>query len=799
MFRTNLLIAWRHLMANKIYSITNIGGLAIGLSAFIMVLLYETHLSNYDAWDSGFKNVYMIRLHEHAKDKYSEEFSPFLVPLVQAQCPEVEASTRVTGSGNSDLLRVGDKKLYQDNIVNVDSTFFKVYPLRLKAGDVRTALNGPYNMVISTEVAEKFFGSKNPIGQVIRFDESRDYVVTGVLEPLNGPTNIPISVLKRIHVPGWAGWGNLAYQNFVKLKPGTNLQQLSDKLTRIYFNATYDDMKQWYGWPNNKDEYLKRPGHDAMEVTNIAHLSLEHAKQQLFELSLLCAVILIVACINFTNQSIANADSRAKEIGVRKVLGGLRGSLTRQFLTETFLQCLAALLVSLILVELLLPAFNKLTDQHISLLAYCTHADFLGKILLTLLGVVLLAGLYPAFYLSAFKPALVLKGIFDRGTGGMLLRKLLLSLQFICSIAFVIALVIISRQTAYMQHYDLGFTPDDVIYIRMKENTTPRNFEYVQQQLRSIPHVQQVGFTDYAPFINNTGNYNVFAFRNTEKDIRQICITRNYFASLGAKIIEGRDFAVDRPDSTQSIIVNEALVKAYNIPEPVVGQYLRDTYTDPHAPAPVQAREYQIVGVVKDFMLEGFDTPIEPVAFMNKPSSTVTVLVKTDPHYNNETIRKITELWKNIEPAHPIVLANISTDLEKATATTTRLQKVVYLFAGVTILIALIGLLALVAYNLKRRMKEIGIRKVVGASLRDVLQMLNKEFLLLLAIANAVAWVIAYLFMTNFLKNFAYRISMPYLVFPVITVCSVVLTICIVSARVWKAIRTTPAEVLKYE
>lgn len=800
MFRTNLKIAWRQLAANKLYSATNIGGLAIGISAFIMMLLYQTHLASYDSWDPAFNKVYELRLHESAQNRLNENLSPLLIPLLQAQCPEIEVSTRVRSNSDGELLRVGETRLYQHDIVSVDSTFFRVFPLHLKVGNIKTALDGPHNMVITEEVAKKFFGNENPMGKTIRFDEEQDYVVTGILAAPDGPTNIPIGVLTRIKLPDWAGWGNFAYNCFVRLKPGTDLAKFEDKMTRVYFNAAYDIMKKWYKWPMDKNDYLKKPGHDALSVLKVPALSLEHAQKQLFILSLLSAVILIVACMNFTNQSIANADSRAKEIGVRKALGALKGSLTRQFLFETLLQCVFAMLLSFIIVELLLPAFNTLSQQEISLLFYCRQWQFIGKILLTMALVSLLAGMYPAFYLSAFKPVLVLKGIFDRGTGGMLLRKSLLSLQFVFSITFIITLVIISKQTSYMQRFDPGFEPDDVTYLEMKEEKTRKSFEYVQQQILNVPHVKKMAYSDFEPFIDEGGNYTLFSYRDNEQDTRYINVSQNFFAALGAKIIKGRDFSIATPgDTTQSIIINEAAIKAYHIPEPVIGQTITEDYYNSTTTDQRNPHNYTIVGVVKDFMIRGFEKPIEPIIFLNRQRNTWSIVLKIDQQHADETRNRLTALWKNIEPAHPILLSTTRSGFKNMTGNYTRLQKVVYVFAFVTIVIALVGLLALVAYNLKSRMKEIGIRKVVGASLKDILEMLNKEFLYLLLGANVFAWLIAFLLMRGFLNGFEYRIPMPYLVFPLITLSSVILMLCIVSARVWKAVRTTPAEVLKYE
>ncbi|RFM28036.1 ABC transporter permease [Deminuibacter soli] len=800
MFRTNLKIAWRNLVNNKIYSTTNIGGLAVGISAFIMMLLYQTHLASFDAWDSSFKNVYEIRIQEHSKNRVNEDLSPLLIPLLQQKCPEIEAATRVNSNSSGELLRVGDIRIYQGDIVSVDSTFFEVYPLQLKEGNRNTALNDPHSMVITEEVAKKFFGNQNPMGKAIRFDETQDYIVTGILAPAKGPTNIDISVLKRIKVPGWAGWGNFAYNCFVKLKPGTNTKLFAEKITNIYFDAAYDILKRWYKWPDDRKQYMRIPKHDALDVINVPALSLEHAKMQLFVLSLLSAVIVVVACMNFTNQSIANSDSRAKEIGIRKALGAMRGSLTSQFLIETLLQCTFAVLVSFILVELLLPAFNQLTWSDIKLLKYCTQPGFVSKILLTLAAVTLLAGIYPAFYLSGYKPVLVLKGIFDRGTGGMLLRRFLLSLQFVFSVTFVIALVIISRQTSFMQHYDLGFKPEEVTYIQIKEDSTGAHFDYVQQQLLQIPHVKKVGFTDFAPFVDEGGNYTLYSYQGAQKDLRFINISRDFFAAMGATIIDGRDFSAATPsDSTQSIIVNEAFVHAYNMKGSAVGQLVTEDFYRVSSTSKPNPHQYRIVGVVKDFMILGFEKGIEPIIFYNNAKSAYYAVLKSDQRYINETMRSVTALWKNVEPAHPILMSNVKNSFSKVIGLYDRLQKVVYVFAVVTIIIALVGLLALVAYNLKRRMKEIGIRKVVGASLGDILQMLNAEFLGLLLVANLFAWFIAYVLMRSFLNEFEYRIPMPYFVFPVVTICSAVLTIVIISMRVMKAIRTTPAEVLKYE
>ncbi|MFL9483187.1 ABC transporter permease [Chitinophagaceae bacterium LWZ2-11] len=801
MFKINLKIAWRNLMHNRLYSLTNIGGLAVGLTASIIMLLYHTHLGNYDAWDPGFKDVYRLRFIDKTIGNSNSTLSPKMLPVLNAEVPEIQTSTRVYRGNGGTLLRIGEKKFYEDDIVNVDSTFFKVFPFKLKYGDRRTALQDLNSVIISEALAQKYFGTKDPMGQTIRYDEKNDYIITGVLETPPGPTAIKVDVLMRIVVPKWAqenGWGNFMYTNYVKLTPGVDLKKVNDKMTYSFLNAAYDHMKDWMEWPPSFKTFMQQKNHHMLEAMPIADVALEETKQELFVLTLLSVIILAVACINFTNQTIANADSRAKEIGVRKVMGGLRRSLTTQFMMETFLQCIFALLLSFILVELLLPSFNKLSQEKISLLAYCTKPGFIYKTLFTLFGVAILSGIYPAFYLSAFQPVKVLKGNFDRGTGGMLFRKVLLGFQFTFSIGFIISLIILSKQTSYMTNFSVGFKPENVTYVMLQEKTSYHNFAYIKDKLLQIPHISSVSRTNNIPWADNgTNNYNIFAYKEHKENIQEVRIDNDFFKAMGVEMKEGREYLDDHPaDSSDCIIVNEAMVKQYGIPEPAIGELISISEDDAKSP-----KNYKIIGVTKNFMMHGFKEQIKPAVFWKNyvTSSSYLCVINIDPKYYNETIKKVSDLWKDIEPQHPIVYANTNDDFKKITTQYNNLQKIVSLFAVVTIIIAFIGLLALIAYNLKRRLKEIGIRKVVGASLNDILLMMNKEFIYMLLISNFTAWAVAYLLMRNFLNQFSYRIDIPFLVFPLITLCSLAVTSLVVCLRVWNAIRVTPSEVLKYE
>jgi putative ABC transport system permease protein len=804
MFKINLKIAWRNLVHHQWYTVFNIGGLSIGITAFILLLLYRNHLASYDNWDPGFRNLYQLTLVNKNSIFGGESLSPKTIPLLTAQVPEIKAATRVYNGNEDGLLRIGENKFYEKAIVNVDSTFFAVFPFRLKAGDRKTALQNPNSIVLSEELADKYFGHSNPIGQIVHFDEKKDYIVTGVLARPAGPSRVRINALMRITVPDWANWGNMAYKNYLLLPDNVDHKAIEEKMSNVFFRAAYDEMKEWIGWPPSLQTFLQDKDHDHLEIKLASEMALYKMKKELFVLSLLSSIILFVACMNFTNQTIAGADKRAKEIGVRKVVGGSRLQLCLQFLVEIFIQCFFALLLACIFTELLLPLFNRLTEEDIHLFTYFVRPAFVAQLIAVLLGVTLLSGLYPALYLSSFIPARVLKGNLERGSGGMLFRRLLLGLQFTFSMAFIISLIIISKQTRYMTHYDKGFEPNGLVYTLLQEENSKLHFDYVKQRLLEIPHVTAVSRTDRVPMnVNSTNNFDMFTWQDKAYHIQEIRVDNDYFKTLGAQIKQGQEFTVARPSDTLGIVVNETLVKLLNIPEPVVGKYLVNKYGGTNR-TPIQL---QIRGVVKDFMIKDFDEPILPTVFYHQGSGINQILsgfpafclLRIDPHYFGETMARVTDLWREVEPRHPIVYFNSSDDFKEVTKSIDRLEKIVSLFAVVTIIIALVGLLALVAFNLKLRLKEIGIRKVVGASVKDLLQLMCGEFIYMLLAANVFACLMAYLLMYYFLNAFAYRITMPYMIYPAIFGCSVAVTLLIICVRSWQAIRTTPAEVLKYE
>ncbi|OWK69165.1 ABC transporter permease [Pedobacter sp. AJM] len=801
MFKLNLKIAWRNLWKNKLYASINISGLAIGLTAFVLLLLYVNYEESYDTWSPDLKDVYQVRAYHTYSSPDNRQYwqtsnESRIAALLKQNIPQISAITKVENDWyqNYALTVKGRKSLMVRGIRDADSAFFNVMPYRFLKGNGITALNKPKSIVLKKEVALRLFDTEDVIGKTISIvrwegDALTDFTITGVVDEPVTPQSVNFSGIIRTGMfdkddqhPSVHKYTEIYARLFSK----ADLNQLNENIRKVYTN----NLKSTFiNGQNSYADYLK-----SGNVPDCKLLPINEAHQnppftagwteKIKPVSLIVTFLLLISIINFINLATAQSFQRAKEVGVKKVLGSNKGLLMKQFLMETGLQSLFALLICGVLIELFLPVFNEQLDLHITFWSNQKLFFILLQLFGLFLIITLLAGFYPAKVLSNYKPATVLKGVFSNSHKGLALRNLLIVLQFVISVTLIIAIGIMQRQVSFMNQKDLGFDKSRVINISTNYN------EKIAKEIRRVSGVQYVGSTTQV--IGNTYAYaDKINFKGKKLDLNMVTVTMEAFPALGIKPLQGRLFSsLYKQDTVNTVVLNESAAKALG--GNVVGQQFRS-----------YENVFQIIGVIKDYHAESFDKTIIPtiykVTYLGGMSSNGNLLVRFNSDQYEGIIRKIEEVWKKYYPNYPMNYESLSHAFTNSLAENNRFMNMMIIFSVVSVSLSLSGLFALSTFVSKRRTKEIAVRKVLGASNMQIVNLLNKSFLILVMVANLISWPVAYILIKKWLDGFVYRIDMPVLPFIMATITSVVIAVLTVSIQARKAAIANPVKSLKYE
>lgn len=797
MFRNYLKTTWRNTFGNLGFNAINILGLAAGLSSFIIILLYLNHELSYDKWDPELKKIYKVSM--QTNDDFSERTPAPLGDLLALKLPNAAAATAVQPNGDYEaLLEANNKKIYQKDIVSVDSCFLKVFPYKLLKGDAATALNQPNAVILTEEVSRKLFGSENPMGKQIKVYNSVLGVVTGVMAQPGGPSHLVAKMLIR---DPWGKqnhfWGNYSFITYVKLKYNQQEAKTEDAINRVYYD---DRVKK----DNKSLEEYKKSGQKTVlfvdAVPNIYNFP-KHGVSRFKTVSILLtlAVLLLLAgAINFSNLTLATAINRAKEVGIKKVLGSGRRQLILQFMTETTLQCLLSLGIAVLIVGIALPYINRSFNITLSFWQQGNALSIIAQIAACLLVVILLSGLYPSIFLSRFNATKVLKGNYTSGSKGTIFRNSLIVVQFMVAVFFIIAIMVVRGQMNYMQNTDKGFQGDQVIRIESTQSSREEGFERVQNALLEIPGVTYVAKTTKVPGDNMFVDTSTVSFKYESKVHRMssVKISKDYFKTLQIPLIKGRYLTNEIPDqNTRTAIINETAAKNLNVANPI-GKNITFPYCDS---IPVQ-----IVGVVKDFHVQGFENKVLPVVYTigNKAcmyQSGGAIVVKLNSRNIRQSVAAITAVWKKIEPDYPIRYSFLDENFQKLFVSYTRLQQIITYFAIVAVMISVMGLFALTAFFTRRRAKEVGIRKVLGASVAQLAALLSREFVYLVLLSVIIITPVAWWCMEQWLQTFAYRISVNWWLFFIAGLTATVIALITVSVQSVKTALVNPAKTLRNE
>lgn len=813
-------IALRNLFKNKVFSFINILGLAIGMACCMLILLWVQHELSYDKYHTHADDIYRVGTVFVGQDNESKSTgtpAP-LGPALMQEYPEVEAMARLVppfNSENKDLIQVlRDSAViasfYEKDGFYVDSSFFKIFTYDFLAGNPETALNQPNTAVLSEEVARNIFGnSANAVGQVFRIKSSNgdtDYRVTGVFRQPEQPSHIKGRFFLSIYT-GLIGEfvssvtnmaGNNFLQTYILLTPGTDPKALEAKFPQFVEKYMSKDLAQ-AGYA--KRQYLKAvPDIHLRSEAEVAGDYIDEGNiNYVFILASIALLTLFIACINFMNLTTARSGMRAAEVGIRKVMGAEKQSLIRQFIGESMLLSLIAFVLSIVAVELFLPTFNQLTGKSLSLLS-----EPLG--LLWFLGIALITGLlsgsYPAFYLSSFNPATVLKGKLANNLSAAALRRGLVVFQFVISIVLIVASLFTIQQMDFLQNKSLGFQKDQQVVIPLRSLDSKRNYPALKNELLQHPQVSAAtGATSY-PGIFPSNDISLYKSGETVKDakiVRMNYVDYDFLKTLHMELAAGRFFSPDFPaDTTRRLVVNEATAKqlGYTSPEEIVGQTLSFNWQG-------STDRFEVIGVVRDFHYLSLHEEIRPYALqlfnyrITPPPSYMVANVHTENL--GETLAMLEEEWKQVNSNEPFEYSFLDEDFQRNYETEQRISSIIKYFTFIAILISCLGLFGLAAFTAERRTKEIGIRKVLGASVQNIVLLLSKEFVLLIVIAFVIATPIAWYAASRWLETFAYRIDIGWWVFALAGVLALVIALLTISFQSIRAAVHNPVESLRSE
>lgn len=787
-------IMWRNLIKNKVYSSINIIGLTIGMAATILITLWIQKEWSMDRFHEKAERLYVMynRDSDPSGNNWVSSSTPrVLAPTLKSDYEEVESVSRFVG--NNFLLTAGDKKLNADGAF-VDSTFLSMFTFPLIEGDAKTVLTNPHSIVLTDDFAKTLFAGESPVGKIIKIDSIHQFTVTGVLKSLPNNTTfnfnylLPWSYVKEL---GWDNeyWGNNSTTTYTLLKEGSSQRAFDEKIKNISQEHTRNAPVPLTAEviTQRLDRYYlyNKPENGYLVAGNIVTVRL---------FTVIAGFILLIACINFMNLSTARSEKRAKEVGIKKVVGVSKRGLIMQFIFESILLSTVAFALALLVVYLLLPFFSQLVNTTLDLPLSSPQFWLSGITFVLLTGI--LAGSYPAFYLSSFNPANVLKGTFRTKKSSIAPRKILVVVQFSFAIVLIIATIVISNQIRHGINREVGYDRSQLIHLPIKGDLS-RHFSSLRNELISSGAVSSMTINN-SPITRRSSDSWGFEWEGSIADDVQTTFVRlgsdaDFVQTMGLELVEGRDINIYKhPSDSQAVLINESALEIMRLAHPI-GK--RINYKD-------EDEYYTIVGIIKDFVIESpFEEKISPI-MVTAPGTYFqnTIHVKLTPQYTTqEAIGKIKKVFHQFNPDYPFEYTFIDESYAQKFQKSERINKLVTLFAGLTIFISCLGLFGLAAYMAENKTKEIGIRKVLGASMMSVTRLLSKEFLQLVTIAILIASPIAWFIMHKWMEDYSYQVGVQWWVFLLTAGVAITITVITIGWQAVKAARANPVNSLRDE
>jgi len=794
MIKNYIKIAFRNLWRHRGFSLINIIGLAVGMSACFLIYIYVKFELSYDKFNKNFDQVY--RLNTDIKTPtdvlHWSSCSPPMGPALQADYPEVKANTRVFGYGS--LMVRGNQKFQENNMGFAEPSLFRIFTFPFIKGDSSTSLAKPFSVVLTETTAKKYFGNNNPMGQSILMDGKHPLTVTGVIKdvPLNAHFNfdllVSVSTMVKLKMIDMNEWGNFSNTTYFLLQQGYDASKLQARLPAFLRRHISEDLRK-KGY--NYDLFVQPLSEVYMDAKRGAQVNGSLSNVYIF--SVVAIFILLIACINFINLTTARASERAKEVGIRKVIGAAKEQLAAQFLGESIIICLISFVFAVAMSWLLLPLFNELSGKIISESIFEHGYIFILFVMALAIGCI--AGIYPALILTRFNITSVLKGRFQTSVRGILLRKGLVVTQFTISIVLIVGTLIVYNQLSYMRNQSLGFKKDQMLIVDFGgDSAVQKNYQSIKLGLKEVPGVLSASTSSTTP-----GNGNPVAYTQAENargvlqdvNINMYDVDYDFIPQYGMEMAAGRSFSTDfGTDTTQSFVINEAAATelGYTSPKGAVGKRFLQW-----------GRKGTIIGVVKNFHYTGLQQNVKSLNFRINPTNFGVFTLKIAGGNIPATIAAIQERWKILVPQRPFSYSFLDENFNKQYASEDRFGKLFLYFAVLAIFISCLGLLGLASYSTLQRTREIGIRKVMGASIFGIVNMLSKEFLQLVIIAALIAFPLAWWGMHTWLQDFYYRIDIGWVVFAVAGILALVIAITTVSFQAIRAALANPVKSLRAE
>ena len=790
----------RNLLKNKFYSIINIVGLAIGITACILIMLYVQNELSYDKFHEKADRIYRVNCLEVLNgDSYNQPYTPPpLARVMQDEIPEVEEVVRLTHCWPM-VLQYKDKVLNETKWCFADANFFKVFSVSFIYGDPSTALLDPYAVVLSETTAKRYFGNENPLGQTLSRKNHTGFTVTGVIKDFPENSHLKADFLgsfKSRSSNNSMDWTQNSFYTYILLKEGASNQEVDKKLKRVVKKHVGPHLKEQNGLSLEESIALEYYTQSVTEIhlDNEVKAGLEPLGNSTYLVifSMIAVFILVIACINYMNMSTARSVNRAKEVGLKKSLGSNRNKLVLQFLSESVFVTLIALALALAFIKIVLPIFSNLIDKQ---LVFNYTGDLSTIPFLIIFGIVIgiIAGAYPAFFLASFKPVKIIKGIHTPGGSHGKLRSGLVVFQLIVTIVLFSGTFFISKQLNFLQKQELGFNKENLVIIE-NAHSLGAQMSSLKSELLTQPGILQVTNSNSIP--GRDMYYETFAHElsNVDRHVSVIWTDVDFIETYNIELTQGRFFEEGNQADIKSIVLNETALKELNIEDPIGKKVYKGQKTDENA--------FTIIGIIKDFHFESLHKEVSPLGLYNDNERLkyigrfLSVRISGDIQGN---LKKIEQTWDKFTGGQSFDYVFLDEDFGRLYTAEVRTQKIVSVFSALAILIACIGLLALAAFAAEQRTKEIGVRRVNGARINQILYSLNRNFIKWVVIAFVISYPIAYYTMSKWLEDFAYKTSLSWWVFALAGIAALVITIITVSWISWRAATRNPVEALRYE